>query len=151
MQLKVKHKYINLLSHSPCSLSPSLSAPSILFFAESAPSLSRPFLLYLIGLQWLGQWVIPWVVGLGCGSHLRLKMKGLLWVLGFGLRLNMSSSMVCQRSFSFWLQVEDERFAVGFGFWLEDEDERVYRDCILLRIFLVFRVILRGNLQMVAS
>ena len=69
-------------------------------------------------------------------------MKGLLWVLGFGLRWNMSSSMVCWRSFSFWLKVEDEMVAVGFGFWLEVEDERVYRDCILLRIFLFFKVIL---------
>ena len=120
MKLKVKHKYINLLSHSPCSLSLSVSLSLYSFFlAESAPSLSRLFLLYLIGLQWLGWWVTPWVVGLGCGSHLRLKMKGLLWVLGFGLRLNMSSSMVCQGSFSFWLKVKDERVAVGFGLRLK--------------------------------
>ena len=53
--------------------------------------------------------------------------------------------MVCWRSFSFWLKVEDEMVAVGFGFWLEVEDERVYRDCILLRIFLVFKIILCGR------
>ena len=35
----------------------------------------------------------------------------------------MSSSMVCWRSFSFWLKVEDEMVAVGFGFWLEVEYE----------------------------
>ena len=34
---------------------------------------------------------------------------------------------------------------MGFGFWLEVEDERVYRDCILLRIFLVFKIILCGR------
>ena len=28
---------------------------------------------------------------------------------------------------------------MSFDFWLEVEDERVYGDCILLRIFLVFQ------------
>ena len=42
--------------------------------------------------------------------------------------------------------VEDERVAVSFGFWLEVEDERVYRDCLLLRIFLDFQSNFMGRL-----
>ena len=38
-------------------------------YLNLAPSLSRPFLLYLIGLWWLDWWVTLWVVTLGCGSH----------------------------------------------------------------------------------
>ena len=44
-------------------------------------------------------------------------------------------------SFGFWLKVKNE-FCHGVleeFFWLEAEDERVYRDCLLLRIFLDFQ------------